>query len=262
MTAIGQRITNQASLEHAVLALRARDLPCIEAMFAAAGPPSLRKREAGLNGLIRIIISQQVSTASANAIYQRYCERFESACASDLSRADDSDLRACGLSSPKIRTLRHLASALENGELDLDALAAGDSDFVRAQLTAVKGIGPWTADVYLLFCLGHPDVWPAGDLALQEGVRLALNLRERPNAARLEKISKRWQPWRAVAARLIWAYYATQRNASAAGKITGKPAKSSRPAKPGTSVKGAARNSPARGSKRGPKKSVAKRAAK
>ena len=111
-----------------------------------------------------------------------------------------------------MKTLRHLAEAIHSGNIDLAAMAEHDADRVRADLTAIKGIGPWTADVYLLFCLGHPDVWPAGDLALQEGVRLALNLRKRPDAAQLEKLSKRWKPWRAVAARLIWSYYSHRKS--------------------------------------------------
>lgn len=205
------RIIDLPSLETAVNQLRLRDPACIDAMIAVAGPPPLRLREAGLPGLIRIIISQQVSTASADAIYARYCARFANASASELCAAPDTGLQSCGLSLPKIKTIKRLSEALANSELDLELLQEMDSQTARTTLTAVKGIGPWTADVYLLFCLGHPNVWPAGDLALQEGVRMALNLRKRPDAARLEKISTRWKPWRAAAARIIWAYYGARR---------------------------------------------------
>jgi DNA-3-methyladenine glycosylase II len=128
-----------------------------------------------------------------------------------LLAASDDDLRSCGLSSPKIRTLRAIAAAMEDGALDLAAIERLDAEAAREALTRVKGIGPWSADVYLLFCLGHPDVWPAGDLALQEAARMALGLRSRPDAKRLEKIGERWRPWRAVAARLLWAYYGAVR---------------------------------------------------
>jgi DNA-3-methyladenine glycosylase II len=100
---------------------------------------------------------------------------------------------------------------MEDGALDLAAIERLDAEAAREALTRVKGIGPWSADVYLLFCLGHPDVWPAGDLALQEAARMALGLRSRPDAKRLEKIGERWRPWRAVAARLLWAYYGAVR---------------------------------------------------
>lgn len=167
----------------------------------------MRPRAANLSGLVWIVVSQQVSTASARAIYGRVEQRFGDLHHSHILEASDDDLRACGLSSPKMRTLRALAEALHTGALDLDLLHSLPADDARTHMTAVKGIGPWTADIYLLFCLGRPDVWPAGDLALQEGARLALGLRKRPDAKRLETISARWRPYRAVAARLIWAYY-------------------------------------------------------
>src|SRR5208337_1998757 len=98
------------------------------------------------------------------------------------------------------------AEATTNG-LDLAGLAALEAEVAHDALVAVKGIGPWTADIFLLFCLGHPDAFPAGDLALQEAAKLALALEARPNAAELEEIAERWRPWRGVAARLLWAYY-------------------------------------------------------
>lgn len=232
-------IVDQSSLDHAVDHLRQCDGDCIDQMIEFAGPPPLRKREAGLAGLIRIIISQQVSTASADAIHNRFVAQFGTFTASDLRAVTEADFKLCGLSAPKIRTLRHLSDAIHNGTLNLEAMQEMDSTAVHQALTAVKGIGPWTADVYLLFCLGHPDVWPAGDLALQEGARMALNLRKRPDAARLEKISKRWQPWRAAAARIIWAYYGAARSVTRTTdkpirKPARKPAKKSlgRPQKP------------------------------
>lgn len=211
-------LRDEKSLRYAVDQLRILDNDTIENMMQHCGPPPLRLREPGLAGMIRIIISQQVSTASADAIHARFMDRYQKPVAADLLAASDDDLRECGLSLPKMRAIRNFSSALDCGSLDLDILPSMTPEAARETLTQVKGIGPWSADVYLLFCLGHPDVWPAGDLALQEGVRMALNLCKRPDAVRLEKLSKRWRPWRAAAARLIWAYYGSARKQSESAK--------------------------------------------
>ncbi|MCC2095595.1 MAG: DNA-3-methyladenine glycosylase 2 family protein [Hyphomicrobiales bacterium] len=237
------RITDETSLAHAVEQLVLADGDLITAMIDRAGHPPLRQGQADLGGLVRIIIAQQVSTASAEAIHRRFLERFQEAGAHQLAKATDAEFQACGLSLPKIRTLRHLAEALVEGRLEIESLAHMDSDGVRQALTSVKGIGPWTADVYLLFCLGHPDVWPAGDLALQEGVRLALNMRKRPDAAKLEKISRRWRPWRAAAARIIWAYYGVSRTSPPA---TRKKPQARKTAKAGIGARSARTIKPAR----------------
>ncbi|HEY8578531.1 MAG TPA: DNA-3-methyladenine glycosylase 2 family protein [Beijerinckiaceae bacterium] len=203
-------IETEADLALALAELRAAD-PVVEAMIAVAGVPPLRRRVGGLAGLAWIVASQQVSTAAARAIHGRIEARFPGFDAAEIAAAGDDDLRGCGLSAPKIRAMRAISVALVEKSLDLDALAGLPADEARAALTQVKGVGPWSADIYLLFCLGHPDVWPVGDLALQEGARLALDLRKRPDAARLEKIGRRWRPWRAAAARLLWAYYGAVR---------------------------------------------------
>ena len=200
-------ITSEANLAAAIDALTRIDPAGIGHMLEIAGLPPLRARPATLHGLVWIIVSQQVSTASARAIFARVEAKFGDVDHRQLLAATDEDLRACGLSAPKMRTLRSLAAAIADESLDIAELPRLDIDTARAKMTAVKGIGPWTADIFLLFCIGHPDIWPAGDLALQEGVRLALRMRKRPDAVRLEKLSQRWQPHRAAAARLIWAYY-------------------------------------------------------
>ncbi len=176
-------------------------------MLAAAGPPTLRQRRPGFGGLVGIVISQQVSTASAAAIQRRVEQAFPDLDASAVSAATDDELRACGLSAPKIRTLRAVAEAVASGAVPLDDLAAMPADEAHARLVAVKGIGPWTADIYLLFCLGHADAFPAGDLALQEAARIAYGLENRPDPRALVEIAERWRPWRGVAAKLLWAYY-------------------------------------------------------
>jgi len=154
-----------------------------------------------------IIVAQQVSTASAAAIFGRLQARIVPLEAAEIAKATEEDLRACGLSNAKIRALRAVAQAIADGGLDLEGLGALDAEDAHNALVAVKGVGPWTADVFLLFCLGHPDAFPAGDVALQEAAKLALNLKRRPDAARLERIAERWRPLRGVAARMLWAYY-------------------------------------------------------
>ncbi len=124
---------------------------------------------------------------------------------------DDATLLGAGLSRPKLRTLRALATAVAAGQLDLDALGRADEGAARDALTAISGIGPWTADVYLMFCLGRADVFAPGDLALQAAAQSAMTLPTRPDAAALAAIAERWRPWRAVAARMLWTYYAYEK---------------------------------------------------
>lgn len=220
------RITDDESLRSATAELLRLDRQAIGAMMELAGPPPLRRREAGLAGLVRIVIGQQVSVASADAINSRFEKRFPAVIHGDVLAAPVDDLQTCGLSRPKIATIRNICSAIDEGTLDLALLEELPLEEARSRLVAIKGIGPWTADIYFLFCLGHPDVLPAGDLALQEGVRMALGLRQRPDAARLEQIARRWQPWRAVAARIIWAYYGAIRNrATETGPASARPAR-------------------------------------
>jgi DNA-3-methyladenine glycosylase II len=171
----------------------------------------LRRREPGFAGLVWIIVAQQVSTASANAIFKRVEANLVPLGAICVLAADDAALRACGLSLPKMRALRALAQAIEDKTLDLAGLGLLAAEEAHRALIAVKGIGPWTADIFLLFCLGHPDAFPAGDLALQEAARLALGLKRRPNAIKLRQIAERWRPLRSVAARMLWAYYRVAR---------------------------------------------------
>lgn len=202
----GAMIDGAAALDEATARLLALDPEVVSRLLAVGGPPPLRRREPGFAGLAAIIVSQQVSVASANAIFGRLEAELAPLGAASLIAADDSALKRCGLSQPKMRALRALAQATAGG-LDLEALGALDAREAHEALVAVKGIGPWTADIFLLFCLGHPDAFPAGDLALQEATRIALGLKTRPDARRLERIAERWRPLRGVAARMLWAYY-------------------------------------------------------
>ena len=203
----GPPIADEEALREAAERLRAKDPELVERLIAIGGPPPLRLRKAGFAGLAAIIVAQQVSTASATAIFGRLQARIVPLEAAELAKATEDDLRACGLSNAKIRALRAVAQAIAEGGLDLEGLGGLDAEDAHKALVAVKGVGPWTADIFLLFCLGHPDAFPAGDLALQEAARLALNLKRRPDVARLERIAERWRPLRGVAARMLWAYY-------------------------------------------------------
>jgi DNA-3-methyladenine glycosylase II len=201
------RISDEAGLADAVAALKRQDPLVIGHLLETGGMPPLRQGRQGFAGLAAIIVSQQVSVASADAIYARLAAEIAPLDAPSLAAAGEDRLKACGLSRPKMRALRALAEAITAGRLALDELAQLEPDEAHARLIAVHGIGPWTADLFLLSCLGHPDAWPAGDLALQEAARLALGLRQRPDKARLESIGERWRPFRAVAARMLWTYY-------------------------------------------------------
>jgi DNA-3-methyladenine glycosylase II len=203
----GPLIDSGEALNAAIDRLLALDAEVVGKLLAHGGRPSLRKREPGLAGLAWIIVSQQVSTASANAIFKRLETNLSPLSVARILAADDDGLRACGLSLAKMRALRALAEAIESKALDLAALGSLTAEEAHRALVAVKGIGPWTADIFLLFCLGHPDAFPAGDLALQEAARAALGLKRRPDVRNLQKIAERWRPLRGVAARMLWAYY-------------------------------------------------------
>jgi DNA-3-methyladenine glycosylase II len=191
-----------AALERLVQA-DPRLLPVLE----KAGEPALRRGTPGLPGLARIICGQQLSTASARAIWARLDAAFDPFHPDALRRARADRLGRLGLSAAKIKTIKAIANALAKGELDLDHIGRSDADTAHAALIKLHGIGPWTADIYLLFCLGHADAWPAGDLALQEAARIALGLEARPNAKEMAVIGDAWRPWRGVAAHLLWGYY-------------------------------------------------------
>jgi len=181
--------------------------PRLEAIAEKAGAFSLRRREAGFAGLCAIVCGQQLSTASAAAIRARLFAAFMPFGHESVRKARTDELKRLGLSAAKIKSIREIGKAVAKGRIDLTAVGNMDADVAHAALTALHGVGPWTADIYLLFCLGHADAFPSGDLAVQESARIALGLRQRPDAKRLAKIAEAWRPWRGVAAHLLWAYY-------------------------------------------------------
>jgi DNA-3-methyladenine glycosylase II len=181
--------------------------PRLKPVAEKAGAFNLRRREPGFPGLCAIVCGQQLSTASAAAIRARLFAAFDPFHHDTVRRARADKLRRLGLSAPKIKSIREIGKAVAKGRIDLTAVGNMDADEAHAALIALHGVGPWTADIYLLFCLGHADAFPPGDLAVQESARLALGLRKRPDAKALAKIAEAWRPWRGVAAHLLWAYY-------------------------------------------------------
>lgn len=184
--------------------------PRLAPVSAEAGPVPLRLRESGFAGLAHIIVSQMVSRASAEAIWRRMLADGGELTADGYVNLHGDAWREFGLSRAKAQTLSRIAEAVVSGSLDLHALCRKPPGQALAELTALKGIGPWTAEVYLMFCGGHADVFPAGDVALQNAVAAAFGLAERPQAKALVSLAEVWSPWRSVAARLFWAYYAVK----------------------------------------------------
>jgi len=185
-------------------------LTAVEPRFAhaveLAGLPPLRRREPGFGPLLQIVVGQQVSVAAADGIWRRVVEGGANM-QDRVREMSEDDLRALGLSRPKARYARAIADALADGTLDLEFCATGPVDEAMKALTAVKGIGTWTAEIYLMFCVGRADIFADKDLALQESARLLFDLPERPDPKALSAMAENWSPWRGVAARALWSYY-------------------------------------------------------
>ncbi|WGV16941.1 DNA-3-methyladenine glycosylase family protein [Fuscovulum ytuae] len=201
VVAVGRIIRTETCVAEGAAWLAERE-PRFAAALAMTGPLPLRRREDGFRALLSAIVSQQVSVASANAIWARMeaaglCEPDTMACATEEA------LRAAGLSRQKARYGQELARA----GIDFDALRGVPDEEVVAVLTAVPGIGRWTAEIYAMFALGRADVFAPADLALQEAARLLFGLEARPSERVLRGMAEAWSPWRAVAARMLWAYY-------------------------------------------------------
>ena len=211
MTAVGRIIQSDACVAEGADWLIARE-PRFAAVLAQCGPLPLRRRPDGFAALADAILGQQVSLASARAIAARMqAAGLEEADA--IAAASDDELRTAGLSRQKARYLKALALA----RLDYAALRDAPDDQVIATLTALPGIGLWTAEIYAMFALGRADVLAAGDLALQESARLVFDLPARPDARALRQMAGDWSPWRGVAARLLWAYYRLVKGREGAG---------------------------------------------
>ncbi|MDG1116925.1 MAG: DNA-3-methyladenine glycosylase 2 family protein [Flavimaricola sp.] len=197
----GRIIVSDACVAEGAAWLAERE-PRFAMALTKTGPLPLRRKPDGFAELVSAIVSQQVSVASANAIFARVAAAGLTRPEAVRSATEDA-LRACGLSRPKMRYLRALAEA----NIDYDALRAAPTDKVIATLTGVTGIGVWTAEIYAMFSLGRADVFAPGDLALQEAARLLFDLPDRPKPAAFRSMAEEWAPWRSVAARILWSYY-------------------------------------------------------
>ncbi|MEW6225378.1 MAG: DNA-3-methyladenine glycosylase 2 family protein [Chloroflexota bacterium] len=201
---------SQASLLDAVEELAARD-PALGAVATRFGPPPLWAREPGFPTLVHLILEQQVSLASAQAAFDRLRAAADPLTPAAFLALDDAALLAIGFSRQKARYGRALAAAVQDGSLDLGGLHALDDDGVDATLTAVPGIGPWTATIYRLMVLLRPDAWPVHDIALAQAIAEVRGLDRRPSADEMHDLAESWRPWRAVAARILWHHYLSVR---------------------------------------------------
>lgn len=171
------------------------------------GPPPMWAREPGFPTLVQIILEQQVSLASARAAFIKLTYSVRQLAPERFLELTDAELREIGFSRQKSVYCHRLSEAILKGELDLQELGRLADNTVRTRLMQVKGIGPWTADIYLLMALLRPDAWPAGDLAIAKAVQRIKELPLRPSPEMLDQIGEQWRPWRAVAARILWHHY-------------------------------------------------------
>ncbi len=203
---MNQPILSAAALARGVKELAGRD-PVLGRIVGEFGPPPLWARRPGFPALLRIILEQQVSLASAKAAFDRLVAAVCPLTPEGFLLLDDPALKKIGFSRQKTGYGRHLAQALRSGILDLHRLRNLEDVSVRQELMKVKGIGAWTANIYILMVLRRPDVWPSGDLALAVAARRALSLGFLPSPPQMEEIGEHWRPWRAVAARILWHLY-------------------------------------------------------
>ncbi len=197
---------SEAMLAYGVDILCGQDRDLSE-IVRTCGPPPLWAREADFATLIRIILEQQVSLASAKAAFQRLLAAVDPLTPELFLQLDDPTLKAMGFSRQKMAYGRNLSREVVEGRLDIAALSAMDDSMVRSELTRIEGIGRWTADIFLLMALRRPDIWPKGDLALAVAIQQLKKLRSRPTIEEIDELGEPWKPWRAVAARLLWHYY-------------------------------------------------------
>ena len=197
---------NEKSFDFALSQLRDRD-PDLNRIMENLGPPPMWAREPGFATLMLFILEQQVSLSSARATYDRLLAAVSPLTPEGFFKLDDASLKAIGFSRQKTAYSRNLARAVAEGSLNVDGLESMGDPVARSELMKIKGIGPWTADVYLLMALRRPDIWPKGDLALVVAAQKIKGLASRPTPEEFEAIGSPWKPWRAVAARLLWHYY-------------------------------------------------------
>lgn len=199
-------ILSEDTLNQGLAYLAAQDAD-LASVLTQHGPPLLRHRSQGFSTLLKIILGQQVSRSSADSTYQRLCDAIGPPHPTNFLALDDDSLRSVGFSRQKSRYGRELAAALVEGRLDLDHLGELDDDSVRAALTALPGIGPWSAEIYLLFALRRSDAWPASDLGVIVGAQKVKKLAARPSRKELDEMAEPWRPWRGLATFILWHGY-------------------------------------------------------
>jgi DNA-3-methyladenine glycosylase II len=225
------RIASQAHLDEAIAGLLAADKRLHPVVKRVGKLPHRKRRDEGFVALISIVVSQQLSVAAADTIFGRVKNKVTPFTPEQVLAAEAGVLRACGLSGPKQKHMKSIASAIIEGSLDLMRVRAMHDDDARTHLTAVKGIGPWTADIYLMSSLGRADIWPVADVGLQAAIHRAFNLRKRPNEKQMEKLSKDWRPYRTVAARMFWIHEDGIRRAKKEAEAKAKAARAAKPKK-------------------------------
>jgi DNA-3-methyladenine glycosylase II len=198
-------VTDPKQLRKVVKSL-AKQCTIIEAAHERVGVPEWRTRQGDYAGLARIIAYQQLSTKAAGTIWGRVEVLLGKVTPKAVLEADIDALRACGMSRPKIAHIRSIAEAVTSGSLNLRRVAKASDADAQVELVAVKGIGPWTADVYLMFCLGRWDVFPHADIGLSEAYRMITGERKRHPPKKFLKTGEKWRPYRGVAAHMLWSY--------------------------------------------------------
>ena len=189
--------------------------PVFARILETAGPPRFRRRRNGFGTLLHILLEQQVSIDAAAAMHRRLVGLCRPFAPETCLALDDATLRSCGFSRQKMGYARELAVAVANGRFDFARLAAADDETALRELLAIRGIGRWSAEIYLLFALGRQDVWPAADLGLQVGFAEQLGLGSRPSEPELRQRGETWRPWRSVATCLFWQSYLHARGRAA-----------------------------------------------
>ena len=189
--------------------------PIFAEILERAGPPRFRRRRNGFGTLLHIILEQQVSIDAAAAMHRKLVGLCQPLTPKAYLALDDVTLRSCGFSRQKMGYARHLAEMVDSGKFDFARLCAAGDEAALAELLSIRGIGRWSAEIYLLFSLGRPNIWPAGDLGLQLAIGEHLGLGARPDELEVRRLGEAWRPWRSVAACLFWQSYLHARGRTA-----------------------------------------------
>lgn len=213
-------VLNEEKFAGAIKYLSERDED-LRGIVKNLGNPPMWNRKPGFPTLLHIILEQQVSLASALAAYNRLLRSVRHLDPENFLKLNDAELLAIGYSRQKTLYSRILAGSMLDGSIDLDKIGKMNDSDARSGLMKLKGIGRWTADIYLLMALGRPDIMPVGDLALEVALQQVKGLKSRPSLEELQNISNAWKPWRAVAARILWHYYLEKLNRKAVVKLGG-----------------------------------------